>query len=47
MKEYNTEFSADLFFCFGVRDQFTKHQLYMLFKRGYFDCIIQRAKMED
>lgn len=42
-----TEFSADLFFSFGVHDQFTEHQLYTLFRRGYFDDIIQRAKMED
>ena len=25
-----TEFSADLYFCFGVHDQFTEHQLYTL-----------------
>ena len=42
-----TEFSADLYFCFGVHDQFTEHQLYTLFRRGYFDYIVQRAKLED
>lgn len=42
-----TEFSADLFFSFGVRERFTENELYTLFRRGYFDDIIRSANMED
>lgn len=41
-----TPYTSDLYFSFGVKDQFTESALYTLWRRGYFDNIIRDAQKE-
>lgn len=41
-----TPYTSDLYFSFGVNDQFTESALYTLWRRGYFDHIIRDAQKE-
>lgn len=48
MYEYfvETPYTSDLYFSFGVKEQFSEKELYKLWCIGYFDNIIRDAQKE-